>query len=130
MSLTKILWINDEPECNMYLFSQLLNNYDLSLYVCKTNQEALIKAKDSWDLVFYDIGMDNGHTHYDLPIAKRLREMISPSPFIGGTLMPRCFYKNYSEFFDEIIDFGSSNELEDFVRLAEKYNIELEKKLE
>lgn len=132
MSLIKLLWINDEPECNLYLFSQLLNNYDISIYACKTNQEALIKAKDSWDVVFYDIGMDNGHSHYDLPIAKKLREMVSPSPFIGGSMIPLGFgfHKNYNDYFDDCIEFGRFDELEDFVRLAEKYNLKLEQKVE
>jgi CheY-like chemotaxis protein len=101
MTYTKILWIDDNQDAHTFLFGELMRKYKTQICAPNTNALALERAKDGWDIVFYDIGMDN--RQYDLPVARKLRESVSPAPFIGVTYNPLSFYGDFKENFDDLV---------------------------
>lgn len=129
MSKTRILWIEDEPDTVCSVVTGLLLDYKVDIYMPNNNSRALELAKDRWDLVLYDVGMDRSRTGYDLPVAEKVKQFIGNSiPFIGTTFNPTGRHSDYKEIFDGLIQPYHLVNAKDFVNFAKEYSIEIKKK--
>lgn len=134
MPTTRILWINDTPDSD-WVVKRLEHDYDVKLETALTNQEALERAKDSWNISFYDIGMDPGSKiawDMDLPVARKLREILGKNTkLIGASAQPVGFYKERKEYFDDIVDTVdiSRNNSIGLFELLKKHHITLERRV-
>ncbi len=125
MPETRILWVEDTWRDHPDLIKDLLRNYHVCLNAAETNESGLQRARENrWNIVFYDIGMDDIAPGDVLPVANKIRRLVRPAPIIGITYNDASFYSRLKGNFDDIIQSGML-ELEDIVRIIQRYHIEL-----